>query len=126
VHIVSGPGGLLFARATHAFAWQGSETPQSASAVHASSLFFGAGSLQAKRAVGSALSLGAGALELRGRASALASGSGVGGAGVGGGMVTSAAVGAGVAWLQPASSQAVAVRERRRFTTASCRSLPVA
>jgi hypothetical protein len=45
VHIVSALGGLLLALATHAAAWHGSDTPQSLSCLHASSLFFGAGSL---------------------------------------------------------------------------------
>lgn len=115
MHIVSGVGGRLLARATHAFAWQGSDTPQSSSTAHASSLFFGAGSLQAKRAVGSALSLGAGVMEPAGCASALARGAGAGG------MVTSAAVGAGVPWLQAQSGSAVAKRARGRFTPARCR-----
>jgi hypothetical protein len=44
VHIVSGPGGWLFAFATHAFAWHGHDGPQSASDLHGSSLLTGAGS----------------------------------------------------------------------------------
>ncbi len=47
VHMVPGVWGLLFALATHAGAWQGSEGPQSASLTQASSLFFGAGSRHA-------------------------------------------------------------------------------
>jgi hypothetical protein len=50
VHITSGPRGRALAFATHAGAWQGSLGPQSASVLHASSLFFGAGSLHTKGA----------------------------------------------------------------------------
>jgi histidine ammonia-lyase len=44
---MSGVFGRLFALATHAGAWQGSDGPQSASVEQRSPLFFGAGSLQA-------------------------------------------------------------------------------
>jgi hypothetical protein len=46
VHIVVSVFGFAFAAATHAWAWQGSLGPQSASAEQASSLFSGAGSPQ--------------------------------------------------------------------------------
>ncbi len=48
VHMVSAVFGLLLALATQALAWQGSEGPQSASLLHASSLFFAAGRWQAR------------------------------------------------------------------------------
>ncbi len=49
VQIVDLSGGWLFARATQAWAWHGSLTPQSASVVQASGLFTGAGSAHVKR-----------------------------------------------------------------------------
>jgi hypothetical protein len=116
VHIVSGVGGLLLARATHAFAWHGSETPQSASVVHASSLFRGAGSLQASRGAGFALSLVADVLASAERGAALDSGSGSGGA-----TVTSAIVGAAVPALQADAKAALTKSTRRRFIGPTCR-----
>ena len=47
VHIVDLSGGWLFAFATHAWAWHGSLTPQSASDLQVSVLFKGAGSRHA-------------------------------------------------------------------------------
>lgn len=113
MHIVSGVGGRLLLFATHALAWQGSDTPQSASVAHASSLFFGAGSLQAKRASGLALSLGGGALASVDRVGSDS------GAGAGGAIVTSAAVGASVPWLQAAATREKRDSARRPFTGAN-------
>jgi hypothetical protein len=44
--MVLGSGGLALARATHAGAWHGADTPQSASVWQGSSLRLGAGSWQ--------------------------------------------------------------------------------